>query len=446
MAAQPAVQSNAPAAEDLSKCVHCGLCLQHCPTYLLTGRETESPRGRLHLIEALNQGRIEASDGYAEHLGLCLVCRACESACPSGVPFGRIMERARAQLVERRPPGRGSRLLRWLAFEQLLPFPARLRLLARGLRVYQRSGLQRIVRSTGLLRLLTADLARAEAQLPRLGERFFAPRVEVFPAIGERKYRVGLFTGCVMPYLYPQVHAATLRVLRRNGCEVVVPSAQACCGAINLHSGERRAARELARRNVEAFESAGLDAVVVNAAGCGAALKEYGELLTDDSVDRERVERFGRTVKDVNEFLAGIDLVPPTRRLERRVTLQDSCHLAHAQRIKSAPRELLARIPGLELAELAHPDLCCGSAGIYNLTQPEMSGDILDRKMAEVGATGADTVVTANPGCLLQLEQGVRRAGLACETRHVVELLDEAYGEPGSFSGVAPSNRPADAD
>jgi glycolate oxidase iron-sulfur subunit len=416
-----------PLAGDLAKCVHCGLCLQHCPTYLQTGQETESPRGRIHLIEALNEGRIEVSDQYANHLNLCLVCRACESACPSGVPFGRIMEQARAQLVSRRPGAWGERLLRWVAFQQLMPHRSRLRTLAVLLRAYQRSGLQALVRGT---KLLPGSLRRTEYQLPLLSERFFEPPVERFPAFGSRRYRVGLFSGCVMPYLYAEVHAATLRVLRQNGCEVVVPRSQGCCGALNVHSGERVAARAMARRNLTAFLDAGLDAVIVNAAGCGSTLKEYGDLLGEDPGDRSLVARFTPLVRDVSEFLASIMLAPPSRLVRRRVTLQESCHLVHAQRIKAAPRQILAAIPGLELVDLRQPDLCCGSAGVYNLLQPMMSTAILTDKVAELRATGADTVVTANPGCLLQLAQGARAAGLGIRVVHLVQLLDEAYGGP----------------
>jgi len=415
-------------AEDLSKCVHCGLCLQHCPTYLETAQETESPRGRIHLIGALNEGRIEASEAYAEHINLCLVCRACENVCPSGVPFGRIMEAARAQLAERRPGSWRTRLPRWAVFEQLLPRPERLRLLALLLRHYQRSGLQRLVRASGLLRALPGGLEQVEGQLPRLPDRFFQPDVEVFPASGVRCHRVGLLIGCVMPYLYPQVHAATLRVLRRNGCEVVVPRGQGCCGALNVHSGERHVAREMARRNARAFLEADVETVVVNAAGCGSTLKEYFELLSPSPADRELAARFSPLVKDVQEFLASIELEPPGHEVRRRVTLQESCHLLHAQRISAAPRQLLGRIPGLELVDMTHPDLCCGSAGVYNITQPEMSASLLESKMADIRSTTADTIATANPGCLLQLERGARLNGLRAEVKHIVELLDEAYG------------------
>ena len=433
-----------PSAADISKCVHCGLCLQHCPTYLETGNEMESPRGRLHLIGALNEGRLQANAAYSQHINLCLVCRACENVCPSGVPFGRIMERARTQLVQRRPGSWADRILRWAVFHQLLPKPERLRLLAGALRHYQRGGLQRLVRTSGLLRLLPGHLDRAEAQLPRLRDSFFRPHLEVFPAVGQRRYRVGFFSGCVMPYLYSEVHTASLRVLRRNGCEVVIPSGQVCCGALNVHSGEREMARQMASRNVQTFLATNLDAVIVNAAGCGSTLKEYHDLLdhrpalAPQSSPRPPggathalpadTNRFTNLVKDVNEFLASIALEPPTNPVRRRVALQESCHLVHAQRIKAAPRQLLARIPGLELVDMAHPDLCCGSAGIYNLTQPVMAAALLDSKMADAAATGADTIATANPGCMLQLEQGVSQSGMAAEVKHVIQLLDEAYG------------------
>jgi glycolate oxidase iron-sulfur subunit len=240
--------------------------------------------------------------------------------------------------------------------------------------------------------------------------------------VGEVRYRVGLFTGCVMPYVYGPVHWATLRVLRRNGCEVHVPREQGCCGALNVHGGERRVAAELARQNLRAFLGRGLDAIVVNSAGCGATMKEYAELLPEP-----QAAEFAGLTRDVTEFLAGVELAPFAREVNRRVTLQESCHLVHAQRVKSAPRELLSRVPGVELREMAHPDLCCGSAGLYMLTEREMSRRILEDKMAEAAASGAETIVTANPGCMMQLQRGVQQAGLRADVRHVVELLDEAY-------------------
>jgi glycolate oxidase iron-sulfur subunit len=411
----------APDPADLSRCVHCGLCLPNCPTYLLTGYEAESPRGRVHLIQAYNEGRIEANAAYQQHVELCLVCRNCESVCPSGVPFGRIMEAGRAQLYREKRLSMAQRVFRRLAFQEVLPHPKRLRVLFGALLVYQRSGLQRLARASGLL---PAALAEAERLLPDLPAPF-VPRFEVFPAEGRTRRRVGLFMGCVMPLVYGPVHAATLRVLRHNGCEVHVPHDQVCCGALNVHAGERDTMREMAHQNIRAFLGRGLDAIVVNSAGCGSTMKEYGHLVDDPDA-----EQFAKLTRDVSEFLAGIDLAPARRPVERVVTLQESCHLVHAQRIKAAPRQILAHIPGLELRDMAHPDLCCGSAGLYMLTELETSSRLLDGKMDEIVATGATTLVTANPGCMMQLDKGLRQAGLRGEVKHVVELLDEAYGVP----------------
>jgi glycolate oxidase iron-sulfur subunit len=272
------------------------------------------------------------------------------------------------------------------------------------------------------LRILPPPLAQAESLLPELPAPF-TPRWEVYPAEGRRlRYRVGLFTGCIMPLVYGPTHAATLRVLRRNGCEVHIPSSQVCCGALNVHAGEQEVAGKLARKNIRAFLDRGLDAIVVNSAGCGATMKEYAELVpSTEAAD------FARLTRDVTEFLVSIDLERPRRAVRRAVTLQESCHLVHAQRIRDAPRQLLGLIPGLELRDMAHPDLCCGSAGLYMLTQSEMAEQILDSRMGEIAATGAQTIVTANPGCMMQLQKGIRRAGLNAEVRHLIELLDEAY-------------------
>lgn len=408
-----------PNPADLSQCVHCGLCLQNCPTYLATGSEAESPRGRLHLIQALQEGRVEPNASFQEHINLCLVCRNCESVCPSGVPFGRVMEAARAQIADEAPRSAGERLFHRLVFKELLPHQGRLRLLAALLRLYQRTGLQSLVRVSGVL---PATLRDAERLLPAL-PRPFSPRWELYPAHGEVRARVGLLVGCVMPLMYGPVHEATIRVLAWNGCEVHILRGQGCCGALNVHAGERTVARDLARRNIEAFLDQGLDAIIVNSAGCGSTMKEYGELLAGDL----RAEEFARLTKDVNEFLAALPLRPPHHPVRRAVTLQESCHLVHAQRIKDAPRQLLGQVPGLELRDMAHPDLCCGSAGLYSVTQREMSMRVLDDKMRDVASTGATTVVTANPGCMLQLEAGLKRARLPGEVRHVVEILDEAY-------------------
>ncbi|MBA2446967.1 MAG: 4Fe-4S dicluster domain-containing protein [Chloroflexi bacterium] len=431
-------ERDAPAADDLARCVHCGLCLENCPTYLETGKETESPRGRIHLIQALQEGRIEATGAFTQHIDRCLVCRACEAVCPSGVPFGRIMEAARADLKERREPVWTNRFTYWLLFKKLLPNRRRLRALASGLRWYQRSGLQHAVRASGVLASLPATLGQMERSMPSLPDHFFEAEGHFLPALGPARYRVGFFSGCVMPLAYGPVHEATIRVLRRNGCDVVVPRVQACCGALNVHSGERMMARELARRNVRAFLDLDVDYVVVNSAGCGSTLKEYAELLAGDPLWREWAERFGSRVRDVSELLVDLPFQQGLGPVRRRVTLQESCHLVHAQRVKAPPRALLAAIPELELVDMAHPDNCCGSAGIYSFAQPELSNQILDTRMAEVRATSADLIVTSNPGCMLQLQAGLERTGQRVEVRHLIEVLDWSYQ---SGTGQPPSGR-----
>ena len=411
-----------PSQQDMSQCVHCGFCLQECPTYLELGMETDSPRGRIHLIQALTEGRAEPTPALTRHLDLCLQCRACETACPSNVPFGRIMESGRAMLVQqgRLPLGWRARVM---ALRLFLPYPKRLQAAFTLLRLYQRSGLQRLVRATRLLRLLPG-LAEAESMLPNVPPKPFEMPA---PSSDTAKRRVALLTGCVMPNLYPRTHEATVRVLARNGIEAVAPAAQRCCGALNLHAGDRGTARELARCNIDAFLAADVEAVVVNSAGCGSTMKEYGELLEQDPEYAEKARRFSAMVRDVSEFLTALPLVPPQGTVAGRVTYQDSCHLVHAQKVLSAPREILRSIPGLELIELESPDRCCGSAGIYSFAQREMSMRLLDEKMRDVTATDANTIATANPGCMLQLEAGLRRQGLAGRVVHIVELLDESY-------------------
>jgi glycolate oxidase iron-sulfur subunit len=433
---------NGPRPEDISRCVHCGFCLNYCPTYVALGLETESPRGRIHLIDALTRGVIEARQPVLDHLDLCLQCRACETACPSGVRFGRIMEGARAQVmaIGRRPL---SWRLRSVALRWTFPHPRRLRLLARLLRFYQRSGLQSLLRWTRLVRLLPFGLHHMGLFLPPVAGRFFAPAGGDWnPDTGDGARRVALLTGCIMPFLYPQTHEATVRVLERHGFRVVVPEEQVCCGALLVHNGDRETARRLARRNIDAFLAAGVEAVIVNAAGCGSTMKEYGELLADDPAYAEKAAHFSCLVKDITEFLVQLPFQQGLGRLERRITYQDSCHLAHAQRVTAAPRLLLAAIPGLELVEMENADRCCGSAGIYNITQREMSMRLLADKMRAVAATGSSVVVTANPGCMLQLEAGLRLHGLEGTVAHVIEVLDEAYAaskaEPMAGEGATP--------
>ena len=404
---------------DLSKCVRCGLCLQHCPTYIETGLETESPRGRLYLMRALEDGLIAPTPNAVGHLDLCLQCRNCEAVCPSGVPYGRIMEHTRSAVLESDEAPLAWRL-RSLFLKEVIAKPGRMRLFAWALRFSRTSGLQ------SLAEQLPVVGPRA-ALAPTIRGRSYDRKGVLARPGGKAKRRVALLTGCIMPYAYGRVHRATVRVLARNGCEVVAPPAQACCGALHGHNGDLTTARDLARRNIDAFLAAGVDAVVINSAGCGAAMKEYGQLLADDPQWEAKAARFSALVQDVSEFLVGLPLKRPTGIVDATVTLQDSCHLAHAQRVMRAPREVLAAIPGLTLVELGHPDQCCGSAGVYSLTQPEMSLDLLERKMADIETLAPRYVATSIPGCMAQLEAGVRRRELNAKVVHVVELLDRAY-------------------
>ncbi len=418
-AAQPIPRLAIP---ELDKCIQCGFCLQSCPTYRLLGMETESPRGRIHLIEAAAQGRIPIDARFEEHMYVCLGCRACETACPAGVRFGTIIEAARAEIG---PTGSGlARGLTRLALRHLMPFPGRLRLGATVLRFYQRSGVAAFARS---LHLVPRRLAEMEALLPPIPGRFFAPPQEVFPAIGPRRARVGLLSGCVMSVMFADLNEATIRVLQRNGCEVVVPRGQTCCAALNLHNGERERAREMARQNIEAFLGAGVDAIIINAAGCGSTSKEYDVLLRDDPVYAERAKQYSHLCRDITEFLAEHGLAGPLGEVRVRVTYQDPCHLVHGQGIRRQPRELLRQIPGLELVEMEGSDRCCGSAGIYNLVQPGYSRQILDEKMTALRQTGAEAVVAPNPGCMLQIASGIRAHGMTMHVHHLIDLLDRAY-------------------
>lgn len=404
---------------ELYQCVHCGLCLNQCPTYRITRLEPESPRGRIHLVKAAADGRIELNDRFAEHLYLCLLCRACETACPSGVHYGRIAEAAREQLG---PPGSPTmRAILNFVFTQLLAYPRRLKLLARFLGFARRTGLQAMATP-----LLPKKLRDMQALLPAIPARFFTPQ-KVYPALGVRRARVAMLNGCVMPILFGDVHAATVRVLQRNGCEVIFPETQTCCGALNTHNGESVAAKAMARRNIDAFLQAGVDAVIVNAAGCGAAMKEYGHLLKDDPAYAAKAELFSARVKDAGEFLSELGLIGALAPIPMTVTYQDACHLAHGQRVRAQPRQLLQAIPGLQLVEMEASDRCCGSAGIYNITHPQMSRRLLDEKMQSIAATNAAAVVAPNPGCMLQLRHGVQQAGGQLQVFHLMDLLERAY-------------------
>ena len=426
----PSLKTIGPGDQDLYKCVHCGLCLNVCPTYLETGLETESPRGRIALMKAVREERVGFTDHVVSHMEMCLQCRACEVVCPSGVPFGRLMEATRVQIQHQRKGPLLRRLILQLAFRHLLPHPGRLYLLGRLLRLYQRTPLYL------LLRRVPGTVGQLQRQLPSLSPRFFRPREAPFEPLGEKRARIGLLSGCIMPLAQAPTMEAAVRVLTRNGCQVVVPPAQACCGALNLHGGDRAQAQRMARRNIDTFLDAGIDALVVASAGCGSTMKEYGDLLRDDPAYAERARQLGTKVVDITEYLAGLPLEPPVHSLPLRVTYQDPCHLAHAQRITEAPRRVLQSIPGLELVEMEDSARCCGAAGLYSALQHGMSWRLMESKVAAVVDTAVEVVATANPGCMIQLETGLKRVGANVRVCHVVDLLDQAYrqdGEAGSL-------------
>jgi len=419
----PALLTTPQFRELLDQCVHCGLCLPACPTYGVFRTEMETPRGRIALMRAAAEGRIGLNGAFRRHIELCLACRACESACPSGVRYGTLEEVSRVAVEKARPLSWQERFLRWLTLYQLLPHPARLRWVARLLGLYQRLGVSYLVRS---LNLLPPRLRTLEALLPPLQGHHPDYR-QPAPALGQKRGVVAFFHGCVQDAFLADVNAATIRVLQRNGYEVHIPRAQTCCGAAPLHVGDVDLARDLARRNVDTFLAAEYEAIINNAGGCGAVLKEYHHLLADDPAYAAKARHFIEQVKDITEFLADHLNTLPRGEIRARVTYVDSCHLRHAQKIVHQPRRLLQAIPGLELVELRQPDWCCGSAGVYNILQVETANAVLDAKMDDVAATGAEVVVVTNTGCYLQLRRGTHRAGLNARVVHLVELLDESY-------------------
>jgi glycolate oxidase iron-sulfur subunit len=434
-----------PEDDLLRACVHCGMCLPSCPTYRLTGQEMSSPRGRLWLMKSVADGRLDLLDPiFDEQMYQCLNCRACEAVCPSGVHYGPLVEAARSQLEQHRPRPLWQRLTRRVAMGWLFGDTRRLRTLVGGLRFYQRSGLAKVARKTGVLRLLrTEDL---EAMMPPVSRRSLVPGRERWLAgAGDRTAR--LFNGCIMGTVFADTNRAAGRVLAHNGATTDLPVGQQCCGALHVHSGMMDEARVLARQNIDAFETTADDPIIVTAAGCGAALKEYGYLLKDDPAYADRAARFSARIRDITEYLGEHELAPPPLEVKRTVTYQEPCHLAHAQRITTQPRQLLGAIRGLDLVEMRESSLCCGSAGIYNLIRREMADDLGDRKVRHVMETPATEVITANPGCAMQLRASLRRNGSTARVLHIVDLLDEAYGGPSakpSFS-AEPAASPAPA-
>src|SRR6266581_9725118 len=458
----------------IRQCIHCGFCLPTCPTYAVLGVEMDSPRGRIYQMQAVADGRLEISPDFVEHINCCLGCRACETACPSGVQFGKLIEAARAQiqieiahtpltlaLSELGKPGQAehlaqgdgeyppsppletltARLLRRFFFDLVLPSRFVTSLLFAGLKLYQRSGLQKLVHQTGLLDTANAlpTPLQGKLKIPEAlmhnakGDVLPATLPEITPAIGETRYRVGFISGCIMDQVFRDINEATIRVLAANGCEVITPIQQQCCGALHVHAGEAERGRDLARQNIAVFEPYNCDAIIINSAGCGSNLKEYGHLLRDDAVFADRASAFSTKIEDISEFLVGIDWNHDMGELPYTVAYHDACHLVHGQKIKQQPRQLLQAIPGITLVNLKEADWCCGSAGIYKIAKQEMATTLLQRKMDNIAATGATVIATGNPGCMMQIALGARECGMEIDVVHPIQLLDEAYRAGGLY-------------
>jgi glycolate oxidase iron-sulfur subunit len=415
--------SDPPEEKKYLECIHCGLCLPSCPTYLEIGNEMDSPRGRIYLIRMADEGKISITDSFVKHMEACLLCRACETACPSGVQFGSLMEKARGQVARKYKRPLAQKVFRRFILS-LFPYPDRVRTMLKLGRFSQRFGLHRLAIHGGLSKSLETmeellpppDDVPAETRLPR-----------VTPAQGTPKFRVGLLTGCVQQVLYPQVNAATVRVLTRNGCVVVIPKEQGCCGSLHSHEGALEPAKAFAQKIIDCFEQAKVDYVITNAAGCGSMMKGYAELLKGDPQYAHKAETFAERVRDVLQFLHQIGTNGRLGPLPLKVTYHDACHLVHGQQIRNEPRALLRSIPGLDLVELRESDFCCGSAGTYNLLEPEYGVRFLERKVDNIVATGAEIVATANPGCELQIAMGLRKRNITMKVLHPIELLDMAY-------------------
>ena len=422
-----------PDPELIADCVHCGFCLVTCPTYLLWNEEMDSPRGRIYLMKMASEGQIELNETFTRHIDQCLGCMACVTACPSGVQYNKLIEATRSQVERHSHRSLSDRLFRSMLFA-LFPHPDRLRALVPLLWLYQKSGLRRWLQSPAVSRLLPQRALSMESVMPSVHLRTLLSRPAVFTrAKTPRRRRVGLLAGCVQRVFFDPVNAATIRVLAAEGCDVVVPPTQGCCGALHVHAGREDEGLNHARRLIDTFEAWAVDTVVVNAAGCGSTLKEYGHLLRDDPAYAERAQAFSASVRDISELLAELEPVALRHPIPLRVAYHDACHLAHAQGIRRQPREVLRAIPGIEVLDVPEAEICCGSAGIYNLVEPEPATQLGDRKVRNILSTQPDVIATANPGCLLQIRAALQRAGAPIATLHPVELVD------ASIRGVMPA-------
>ncbi|MEL6928930.1 MAG: (Fe-S)-binding protein [Cyanobacteria bacterium J06600_6] len=418
---------NPPQPELIDSCVHCGFCLSTCPSYRIMGKEMDSPRGRIYLMDAINQGEAGLDTVTTEHFDSCLGCLACVTTCPSGVQYDQLIAATRPQVERNTSRKLPDRLIRTLIFN-LFPYPNRLRNLLPLLWLYQKSGLQQLVRKTGLLSQLTPRLAAMEAILPQVPDDAWQNTLPtLIPAQGVQRYRVGMVLGCVQRLFFSGVNEATARVLTANGCEVVIPQSQGCCAALPAHQGQEAQAQALARQMIDSFLDLELDAVIINAAGCGHTLKEYGQILADDPEYSEKAIAFSHQVKDVHEFLAEIELTAELHPLtsgELNLVYQDACHLLHGQKISVQPRQLLKQIPGVKLTEPLDAGLCCGSAGIYNMLQPETADELGKQKAKNLVNTGAEAIASPNPGCSLQIQKHLDLQSSSVKLLHPIELLD----------------------
>lgn len=418
-----------PEQKLIDACVHCGFCLTTCPSYRVIGKENDSPRGRIYLMNAINQGEAPLSDASVQHFDSCLGCLACTTACPSGVQYDQLIAATRPQVERNYSRSWGDRAFRSLIFS-LFPYPDRLRMLLAPLMLYQKLGLPKLVRATGLLQRFSPRLAAMETLLPPVTPKSFQDNLpEVIPAQGKQRYRVGMILGCVQRLFFSDINEATARVLSANGCEVVIPKSQGCCSALPAHQGQEDQAQALARQMIDSFAETGVDYVIINAAGCGHTLKEYGHILQDDPSYREKAQAFSRQVRDVHEFLAEVGLTATLHPLtdgELNLVYQDACHLIHGQKISAQPRQLLRQIPNVRLREPIDAALCCGSAGVYNMLQPEIAEELGQQKVTNLLNTGADLIASANPGCSIQILKHLEKQGHKVSLMHPIQLLDRA--------------------
>ncbi|MBE3558238.1 MAG: glycolate oxidase subunit GlcF [Ktedonobacteraceae bacterium] len=415
-----------PDPEIIDDCVHCGFCLTTCPTYLLWGEEADSPRGRIQLMKMANQGEITVNQTFTTHIDRCLGCMACVTACPSGVQYNKLIEATRPQIERHYSRPFADRIFRNLLFS-FFPYPRRLKMLLPPLWLYQKTGMRRLLTNASIRRFIPQRLLSMEAILPEVrASALFSQLPQFTRARSGRRRRVGLLTGCIQRVFFDRVNAATLRVLVAEGCDVVIPPAQGCCGALSMHAGREEEGLALARRLIDTFEAWGVDTIVVNAAGCGSHLKELGYHLRDDPAYAERAKAFSASVRDIMELLAELEPAAERHAIPLRVAYHDACHLAHAQGIREQPRAVLRTIPDLELVDLPESEICCGSAGTYNLLEPEAANQLGERKARNILSVQPELIATANPGCLLQIQASLQRLGASIPALHPIELVDAA--------------------